>query len=191
LFILIGPINGGVILDGSKHGEDIDIQQNRILIAAHWSAFEDLESEIISVSWCAGLSSGTCDLVKETQLGQDNTVVSMLLTEPIMNGQRYYVTVKATNGAGLTTSLTSDGVTVDDTPPIPGIVIDGMVFDVNYVNGEDDIKASWSDFVDMESGIESYEVALCDARNLSSCSQAFTAVGNITDITIAGKIQFS
>lgn len=180
-----------MILDGNKYGVDIDIQRNRILIAAHWSAFEDLESEIKSITWCAGLSSGTCDLVKETQLGQDNTLVSMVLTEPIVNGQRYYVTVKATNGAGVTTSLTSDGVTVDDTPPIPGTVIDGAVFDVDFVNGEDDIKASWSDFMDVESDIESYEVALCDTWNLSSCSQAFTAVGNTTDVTIAGKIQFS
>ena len=180
-----------MIFDGNKHGEDIDIQQSRILIAAHWIAFEDLESEVTSMSWCAGLSSGTCDLVKETQLGQDNTFVSILLTEPIMNAQRYYVTVIATNGAGLTTSVTSDGVTVDDTPPVPGTVIDGAVIDVDYVNGEDDINASWSDFEDVESGIKSYEVALCNAWNLSSCPQPFTEVGNTTNVTIAGKIQFS
>lgn len=139
------------------------------------------------MSWCAGLSSGTCDLVNEIQLGQDNTFVSRLLTEPIMNGERYHVTVKATNGAGVTTSVTSDGVTVDDTPPIAGIVIDGAVIDINYVNGENDISASWSDFEDVESGIDSYEVAVCDAWNLSSCPQTFTEVGNATNVTIAGK----
>lgn len=139
------------------------------------------------MSWCAGLSSGTCDLVNEIQLGQDNTFVSRLLTEPIMNGERYHVTVKATNGAGVTTSVTSDGVTVDDTPPIAGIVIDGAVIDINYVNGENDISASWSDFEDVESGIDSYEVAVCDGWNLSSCPQTFTEVGNATNVTIAGK----
>ena len=105
-----------------------------------------------------------------------------------MNGQRYYFTVKATNGAGVETSLTSDGVTVDETPPISGTVVDGMILDLDYVSGEDDISAHWLDFVDLESGIESYEVALCDARNFSSCPQSFTAVGNTTNVTIAGKI---
>ena len=141
------------------------------------------------MSWCAGLSSGTCDLVNEMQLGQDSTFVSRFLTKPIMNGQRYYVTVKATNGAGVTTSVTSDGVTVDDTPPIAGIVIDVAVIDINHVNGESDISASWSDFQDVESGIDSYEVAFCDSWNLSSCPQTFTKVGNATNVTIAGEIQ--
>ncbi|KAL9987460.1 hypothetical protein ACROYT_G001773 [Oculina patagonica] len=181
-----GPINGGAILDGSKNGEDIDIQHSRTLVAAHWNAFEDLESDVIKVNWCAGLSPGTCDLVKETQLDQDNTFVFMVLTKPIVNGQRYYVTVKATNGAGVTTSVTSDGVLVDDSPPISGTVIDGSVLDVDYVNSEDDVSARWSDFVDEESGIESYEVALCTVWNISLCPQPFTAVGNTTNITIAG-----
>lgn len=158
------------------------------MIAAQWSAFEDLESDVVEVTWCAGLSSGTCDIVRETQLGQDTSFVYMVLPKPIINGHRYYITIKATNGAGVTTSLTSDGVTVDNTPPISGIVIDGTIFDLDYVNGEDDISVRWSDFVDMESGIQSYEVALCDARNLSSCPQSLTAVGNTTNVTIAGTI---
>lgn len=189
LSILIGPNNDGIILDGNKDGEDIDIQQSRTLIEAHWGAFEDLESDVISVSWCAGLSSGTCDLVRETQLDQDNTSISMVLTDPIINGQRYYVTVKATNGAGVKTKLTSDGVTVDESPPISGAVIDGSVLDVEYVSSEDDVSALWSDFVDMESGIESYEVALCTTWTTSFCPQPFTAVGNTTNVTITGKMQ--
>ncbi len=185
---LTGPINGGLIQDGTQEGEDIDIQQSRTLIAAHWSAFEDLESDVIKVTWCAGFSPGVCDLMNETQLNHNSTLAHSALTNPIMNGQRYYVKVKATNGAGVTTSLTSDGVTVDDTPPISGTVIDGMASDVDYLNGEDDISARWFDFVDLESGIESYEVALCDARNVSFCPQTFTAVRLVTNVTITGEI---
>ena len=186
--LLTGPTNGGGILDGTKEGKDINIQPSRSLVAAHWSAFEDLESDVVEVSWCAGLSYGTCDLVNETQLDHNSTFALSVLTKPIMNGQRYYVTVKATNGAGVTTSFTSNGVTVDDTPPTSGTVIDGMALDVDYVNGEDDISARWLEFVDLESGIEYYEVALCNARNLSSCPQSFTAVGLVTNVTITGEI---
>ncbi|KAL9987450.1 hypothetical protein ACROYT_G001763 [Oculina patagonica] len=181
-----GPINEGAILDGTEEGKDIDIQQSRTLIAAHWNAFEDFESDVIKVTWCAGFSSGACDLVNKTQLDHNSTRAHRVLTKPIMNGQRYYVTVKATNGVGVTKSLTSDGVTADDTAPISGTVFDGLASDIDYVNGEDDISARWLDFVDLESGIESYEVAICDARNLSSCPQPFTAVGLVTNVTIAG-----
>ena len=189
VFLFIkGPTNGGVILDGSKEGEDIDIQQSRTEIAAHWYAFEDLESDVIKVTWCAGMSLSACDVVKETQLDPDSTFAFKVLTQPITNGQRYYVTVTATNSAGVTTSVTSDGVTIDDTPPITGTVVDGIVSDVDYLNGEDDIRASWFGFVDLEASIDFYEVALCDARNLSfRCPQPFTKVGKTTNVTITGK----
>ena len=124
--------------------------------------------------------------MKETQLTLDSTSVSKILTQPIKNGQRYYTTVSATNTAGVTTSLTSNGVTVDDTPPISGNVIDGIISDVDYLNGEGDISASWFGFQDLESGIASYEVALCDTRSLSSCPQPFTGVGKTKNVTITG-----
>lgn len=184
--VLVGPINGGQILDGTKEGKDIDIQQSRTHIAAHWSAFEDLESDVIRVTWCAGSSPGVCDVVEQTQLTPTSTSVSKVLIEPIRNGQRYYITVIATNGAGVVTSLTSDGVTVDETPPTSGTVIDGNVSDIDYLNGEQDISARWVNFEDLESGIESYEIALCDARNLSFCPQSFTGVGQATNVTISG-----
>lgn len=185
---MVGPVNGGQILDGTKEAEDIDIQQSRLHISAHWRAFEDLESDVIGLTWCAGSIPGACDLVKETQLNPTSTSTRKVLIEPIKNGQRYYVTVNATNGAGVVTSLTSDGVTVDETPPTSGTVIDGNILDVDYLNGEQDVSARWFNFEDLESGIESYEVALCDARNLSFCPQSFTGVGQATNVTITGII---
>lgn len=185
---LVGPVNGGQILDGTEEGIDIDIQKSRTSIAAHWNAFEDLESDVIHVTWCAGSSPDACDLVEETQLTSTSTSVRKVLVKPIRNGQRYYITVNATNGAGVLTSLTSDGVTVDETPPTPGTVIDGNVLDIDYMNGEQDVSARWLNFEDFESGIESYQIALCDARNLSFCPQPFTEVGQATNVTISGMI---
>lgn len=104
-----------------------------------------------------------------------------------MTGEKYYLTVTATNGACVTTSTTSDGVIVDDTPPSAGSVNDGVDSDEDYVNGEDDITAHWVGFEDLESGIDSYEVALCDSRNLSFCSQPFTGVGKATNVTFTGR----
>ena len=175
-------------MDGTNEGAEIDIQQSRTHIAAHWKAFEDLESEIIRVTWCAGLSPGSCDLVTETELTTSSTSVSKVLVEPVTNGGRYFVTVKAMNGAGVQTSLTSDGVTVDETPPTSGNVIDGSDADVRYVNGEQDICAHWFNFEDLESGIESYEIAICDVRNFSSCPQPFIGVGRATNVSVTGEL---
>ena len=43
----------------------------------------------------------------------------------LVPGLPYYVTVTACNAADLCTSVTSDGVVVDDSPPVPGRVYDG------------------------------------------------------------------
>lgn len=93
------------------------------------------------------------------------------------------------NGAGVQTSYMSDGVTVDETPPTSGIVIYGDGIESSYVNGERDISANWINFEDLESGIESYEIALCDTRNMSFCPQSFTGVGKATNVSITGKIK--
>lgn len=43
----------------------------------------------------------------------------------LKHGHRYYVTVRACNPLGLCTIATSNGVTVDSTPPIPGKLFNG------------------------------------------------------------------
>ena len=37
-------------------------------------------------------------------------------------GETYFITVEACNGASLCHSMSSDGVLLDDSPPIPGLV---------------------------------------------------------------------
>ncbi|XP_068740821.1 uncharacterized protein [Montipora capricornis] len=180
------PTNGGQILDGLKQGEDIDFQQSRTEISAHWTAFEDLESDVVQITWCLGSSPGSCDLVEETSLTPTSTSVLQVLAQPIKNGQRFFVTVNATNNAGLTASITSNGVTVDNTPSISGSVIAGIGLDVDFLDGEADVNGRWFGFEDLESGIESYEVALCDARNSSWCPQPFCRIGQATNINITG-----
>lgn len=48
-------------------------------------------------------------------------------------GIRYFTTIIACNTADLCTSVTSDGVIVDNSPPTKGVVIDGVdIFDLEY-----------------------------------------------------------
>ena len=48
-------------------------------------------------------------------------------------GAKYYSTITACNTADLCTSVMSDGVVIDNSPPVPGIVQDGVdELDIEY-----------------------------------------------------------
>ena len=44
----------------------------------------------------------------------------------LKDGVTYYATVRACNMAGLCTTASSNGATMDGSPPIPGTVLDGI-----------------------------------------------------------------
>jgi hypothetical protein len=49
------------------------------------------------------------------------------------SGIRYYTTITVCNTADLCTSVTSDGVVIDNSPPTKGTIQDGVdVYDVEY-----------------------------------------------------------
>ena len=45
------------------------------------------------------------------------------------DGLTYYIAIKATNGAGLSTIAYSDGITIDTSPPLVGPVVHGAPVD--------------------------------------------------------------
>jgi hypothetical protein len=92
----------------------------------------------------------------------------------------------ATNGAGMTSIMVSDGVTVDYTPPNIGMVIDGQDGDIDYLKDGDTVYARWSEFEDGESGIKSYQFALCEKENITACPTAFSDTGLQTNISLSG-----
>ena len=156
-------------------------------MSASWFNVEDPESDIITLTWCVGARPRSCDLYSSTSSDVTATKISAFLSHPIKNGGRYYVTVKATNGAGLTSVVASNGVTVDYTPPRVGIVIDGQGDDVDYLKGGDTVYARWTEFKDLESGIKLFQFALCEKENKTVCPTAFTDTGLQTNISLSGE----
>ncbi|EDO42273.1 predicted protein [Nematostella vectensis] len=187
LFDDTAPLSSSVIYDGNVEGDDIDYQRSDREISANWKPFEDPESDITKVTWCAGSLPGHCDVISSTKLLTFATAVHEVLDTPMANGQRYYVTVIATNGAGEETRVTSDGVTIDTTPPTTGVVLDGnQDSDVEYVLGDSNIEGHWKSFVDAESGIKSYEVAICEAKDILNCPQLYMSVNLATNFSVTG-----
>ena len=71
---------------------------------------------------------GACDVVRMTPVGNATGVV-VELSRPGAHGETYCLTVEATNGAGLSTRVSSDCVLIDATPPLVPRVIIGNDFD--------------------------------------------------------------
>ena len=174
------------IFDGSKNGEDIDYQQERDQLSASWFKIDDPESDIVALSWCIGTTPGSCDQIHNTPIDVASTKVSTVLPQPAKDGNKYYVTLTAINSAGLSTSMVSDGVTIDYTSPSPGVVVVGKDDNMGYTKNGDTIYAHWSGFEDAVSGIISYQFALCEMINRSSCALEFTNIGHQTNITLSG-----
>ena len=73
------------------------------------------------------------------------------------HNDRVFWTVEASNGGNVVTQGTSDGITIDLTPPVPpagGIVLGGgEQLDAVLPLFEPRVTASWDAFVDIESGV--------------------------------------
>ena len=110
------PPVGGEVRDG-RTLMDIDYQADDTYIYANWEEFQDEESDITGYTWCAGTGKGVCDIISETNVG-DRTSAGQEISPPLPEGISIFVTVSTLNNAGASTTASSDGFKVDNTPPI-------------------------------------------------------------------------
>ena len=76
-------------------------------------------------------------------------------------GHHYYFTITAYNAAGLYRTLTSDGFVVDVDRPVAGVVNNTMRYTNDAVQSATDIlELSWRGFLDHDSGIKAYYIAI-------------------------------
>ena len=120
---------------------------------ASWNA-SDQESGILSYDYCVGTAPGLDDVAAWQSAG--SAVQQTRTGLALLDKHTYYISVRATNGAGLVGSVgSSDGITVDATPPAKPVVTD----DGAYTEDHTKIHASWSSS-DAESGIAKYEYSI-------------------------------
>ena len=145
----------GSVRDGAT-GRDIDYFSPTMDLAAHWEGITDPESGILESQYCLGTKPRGCQIRTTTRIGANK---SFSCPECKINpGERVFVTVQATNGAGLSVTRCSNGILLDVSPPRMGEVIDG-----NHVTGVDynivlenwNISMSWFGAEDDESGVQS------------------------------------
>ena len=112
----------GEVYDGESGG-DRDYQASTTSIAAHWDANSLIDEE-------SGLNTSSYQIAVGTVAG--GTEISDYVYANVMNGEvtgldlqdavKYFVTLNVYNLAGLVSTRSSNGVTVDITPPVLGKV---------------------------------------------------------------------
>ncbi|XP_070573746.1 uncharacterized protein [Ptychodera flava] len=151
------PPRDGFVYDGDDKNVDQDYQTHLDYLAVHWGGFYDPHSSITGYS----LKIGTClncdDVMKEEDVGYSFEMrISNLNLEP---GLRYYATVTACNAAGLCTTVMSDGIIPDNSPPIAGKVYDGVSHgDQEFQFSRTSLSAHWYNFHDPHSQLSHYEL---------------------------------
>ena len=155
------PPRPGYVTDG-RPGQEIEIQIENSVLRASWGNFTESETKIVSYQLAFGSFPGGQDVQLLTNVGNVNTSTSSKLkVSELTNGRRYYATVIALNILGMYSPMvSSDGVTVDTTPPFFLEVIsdgDDPRNDFSYTN-ESSLKATWK-CEDTESGLATIEIA--------------------------------
>ena len=171
----------GVVFDGSTVNSDIRYQNDTTSLSCTWKNFTDKESQIFMYTTCFSNDGENCDVSVAHKVGAavDRSMATGLR---LADSSTYYAVVSAINGAGLGFTVTSDGVTVDTTPPTAGYVYDGKGHDIDCIWINKSLHVSWSSFYDDQSGVVNYEFAVGskpDADELVS----FTSVGLSTNAT--------
>ncbi|KAL5006990.1 hypothetical protein ScPMuIL_015796 [Solemya velum] len=152
-----GHVYDGKVDDLDPGQSDVDYQTDMNSLYARWEGFHDAHSAIKEYY----VSIGTCPHCEDILTAQPIGIAEEFYVDHIVlsAGLTYYVTVMCCNTADLCTTMTSDGVTVDKSPPSPGRVLDGTEeIDIQYQASNDSLGAKWYGFSDPQSGLLKYEV---------------------------------
>ncbi|XP_067663316.1 uncharacterized protein [Haliotis asinina] len=157
--------------------DSVDTEEHLVVhsvFLSHWSSlhaswhFADQQSPIIQYKWAIGASPGGIHVQDYTDLGRDTQ--GTLSNVQLLHGASIYITVMATNAAGLSAVTYSDAITVDMTAPQFDLVSDGL-------DGRDEdyqtsgvVSVYWQ-VRDEESGVEHCDWAIGRARGSSDMKQ--------------------
>ena len=165
--VRFGIFSAGIVEDGPYGiGKDIDFQLDNKAIWAHWSGFKDPVFGVVKYDWCLGDSQP--ERVNCTACKWDFSATPHLERSAhrfynisLTQGVTYYVTVKAYNIRHESVFASSDGVTVDRTPPTAKHVHISPVVGTEtlYITAKAAPVITWV-MEDLESGIKFFEVCV-------------------------------
>nr|XP_034314147.1 uncharacterized protein LOC105348718 isoform X1 [Crassostrea gigas] len=153
----LSPPIAGHIYDGVPGSElaDIDFQTDMSALNVYWEGFHDPHSAIKEYY----ISVGTCQSCDDVIGRQAIGIVSSFKLDHVHFGVglTYYTSLTACNTADYCTTVMTDGVMMDNSPPSMGLVMDGTrEHDTEYQSIRTYFGAKWRGFVDPQSGLDHY-----------------------------------
>ena len=156
----------GVVYDGILSNVDQSYSSSLTTVEANWNGFYDYESSIAQYTvsvYRQPEGAATANAVYSMVVDGSTNEISLTYFS-FTNGDRIFVEVEATNGAGMMASARSDGYTIDLTPPQVSYINDAeLSTDVEYQSSNSSYTVNWN-VEDMESGIDRIEGALYEIR---------------------------
>ncbi|XP_062588511.1 uncharacterized protein LOC134250178 [Saccostrea cucullata] len=147
----------GIVRDGPlETGVDLMFSSNASSLSIHWTNFHDPHSMISNYRVGLGTAFKKTNIIPMTDVGLRE---EWTWFKSFRTGVKYFATVESCNKAGLCSGASSNGIILDDSPPIPGRVLVGRNND-RYVPDSKTLRVSWVDFIEAESGILQYFVCL-------------------------------
>ena len=115
--------NTGLVYDGLVEGTDQDWSNSTTTISANWSGFNDVTSGIELYEYSIGYTPGATNVLTWTDGGQETSFTEEVF---LATGNAYYISVRATDGAGNVSNIsTSNGITIDAIDPVVTDVVEG------------------------------------------------------------------
>ncbi|WAR31803.1 hypothetical protein MAR_034345 [Mya arenaria] len=169
------PPHGGHVLDGNWESKvDLDYQADTYTIRANWKDFSDIESDIDYFKVGLGTYQYSTDVRPFMDVGLKQDI---MWNGPFIPGEKYYTTVQSCNKAGLCIQRSSDGIILDNSPPIMGRVQVGSgVRHSRYLPLNTSLRLQWAGFEDPQSDIDHFEVCLGRQKNMCDIVPAFNAL---------------
>ncbi|WAR31809.1 hypothetical protein MAR_034351 [Mya arenaria] len=153
---------------------DLDYQSDIYTIHANWKDFSDKESDIDYFNVGLRTDHYATDVQSFTNVGLKHDIS---WNGSFIPGQRYYTTVESCNKAGLCTQRSSDGMILDNSPPIMGRVQAGScVHHSRYLPLNTSLRLQWAGFEDPQSDIDHFEVCLGRQKNMCDIVPLFNAL---------------
>jgi len=168
----------GLVRDGYSLLTDLEYQSSTTVVKAVWKPFQDPESGIIRYRWGLGTTPDEVDTVDFS--ATDQVTFGKAENVTLLHGMSYYVTVEATNGAGMTSHGWSNGFTVDVSPPELSEVSTNS--SLPWIGPKEHLYARWKS-QDPESGISKTEYCIGTLPVGCQIKYMTEILPNATDVT--------
>lgn len=127
----------------------------------YWNKVIDVESGILFIEWCVGISNNLCDIVVLNFISLDVMNVKYYLYELLVFGIYVFVLLMVINRVELIIIVVIKFLLIDIILLLVGNVIVGIFLGIVYFKKGDIVKVKWYGFKDNESVLDYYEWVVC------------------------------